>query len=411
MIRWRSRGLDGASSPISLGSENLGREERGDMLPFALVAVMIGVLLIGPLLVHVSSSHFTTRASGVMMERQYTSDAGAEYGIYRLQTDSALRQALIDTPFVPLPLDWPADEGSSITVNQQVPVVEVVCLGTLVPCTEKLNWVLWAGSDSGNQTIQTTGQGHTIIGNMHSNHNIVISGSGHAINGTITYVGDYTGPEEFDRDKVNTIVALPFAWSIADFDLERDGKYAQAADAEGKYYRHVGNWNCCGPNSVIPPGLYYVTGKATVSGRGEGVTIVSEDSISVSGSDIYFTPYVDDPVPLVFLVDNSNSSKGVDISGSGRIEGVAYAPRGLLSLTGSGGTIYGAFLGAFVKVAGEGARIELTDIDIIVDCPPGVDMDAPRWYDVRSTVDGMVTTARLWHGIDGSWRILSWFVE
>jgi hypothetical protein len=68
-------------------------------------------------------------------------------------------------------------------------------------------------------------------------------------------------------------------------------------------------------------------------------------------------------------------------------------------------------LGAFVKVAGEGARTELTDIDVIVDCPLGVDGDAPRWYDVRSAVDGMVTTARLWHDVDGSWQILSWHID
>jgi hypothetical protein len=382
------------------------------MLPFALVAMMVGALLIGPLLAHVSSGYRTTRGGGEVMEQQYASDAGAEYAIYQLQTNSTLRHELINTPSVPKLLSWPTQDGMPMTVNQKVPTVEVVCLGVLEQCTDKLNWVLWAGSDSGNQTIQTTGEGHKILGDIHSNHNVVISGSGHVIGGTITYVGDYTGPGEFDHEQVTATIMLPFEWNIADFDLDRDGKYAQIASAEGKYYRHVGNWNCCGPNSVIPPGLYYVTGKATLSGRGEGVTVVSEDSISVSGSNIYFTPYVQEPAPLVFFVDNPSSNKGVDISGSGRIEGVAYAPRGLLSLTGSGGTIYGAFLGAFVKVSGSDATIGLTDIDIVVPCPPRFDMDAPRWYDVRSTVDGAMTTmVRLWHGMDGSWQILSWFIE
>ncbi|MBC7236680.1 MAG: hypothetical protein H5T69_12645 [Chloroflexi bacterium] len=414
----------------------LWKGERGDILPFALVAMIVGALLVGPLLSHLSGSYRTIEAGRARMQRQYASDAGAEYAIYHLQNivDGVdLRSTLVAQPNTPILLALPSP------VNGEPPVVEVVYVGAETEVTqtglgyEPLQWVLWADSTSANHTIQTTGQGHTIYGGVHSNHNIFISGSGHVISGTVRYVNAYNGSGvtiiPAGAPVQSEVQPMPMTWDLADFAPGPEwptnpqdpndskwtgwGKYAKAAHAAGLYHYHEGDWNYGGSGLEVPMGLHYVTGDAKLEGAGlvgQQVTVVSEETIALNGSNVDMSAYITDTVPLVFFANYSGDNKGINISGSGHIEGVSYAPNGLVTLTGSGGAIRGAFLGGTIKVAGEGATIELADVEVPSDSLPTSTVIA-ELFDVRSTVGDAVTTVRLRRDNDGNWQILSWSME
>jgi hypothetical protein len=385
------------------------REERGDMLPFALVALMVAALLMAPLLAHISSGHRTVDEGREVMRRHYASDAGVEYALHVLQSDADLRQQLRAEEKPVITLDAPT------TVNDETPVVEIIYAGQMAVGQSEasmvpLDWVLWADSLDANHTIQTTGSGHTIYGDVHSNHIIFISGSGHVIHGDVSYVTSFSGggvsivPGPAEQVEV---LSRPISWTLAHF--APDGDIALAAAAEGMYYHHE-SWPYDGAGAVVPEGLHYVTGPVSMQGSSiirPNVTIVATEDITLSGSNVEYTPYITNTAPLVFF----SAHQDINLSGSNvRIRGVSYAPQGEISLTGSGGVIQGAFIGGVVKVAGSGAQIELESI-LVPDHDADPATNFAQLYDVRSTAGGTVTTARLRHDVDGSWRILSWDIE
>ncbi len=389
------------------------REERGDMLPFALVALMVAALLIGPLLAHVSSGHRTVDQGRQVMRRHYASDAGVEYALHVLQSDADLRQQLRVEGKPVVTLDAPT------TVNGETPVVEIVYAGQMArgqvqSAKVPLGWVLWADSPSANHTIQTTGSGHTIYGDVHSNHIIFISGSGHVIHGDVSYVTSFSGGGVSivpGPAKQVEVLDQPISWDLADF--APGGHIALAAEADDAYYYHE-SWPYGGAGAVVPEGLHYVTGSVSMQGSSitrPNVTIVATGDISLSGSDVEYTPYITELAPLVFFSGYQGNNKGINLSGSNvRIRGVSYAPEGEISLTGSGGEINGAFIGGVIKVAGSGAQIGLEPI-LVQDNDAEPETIFAQIYDVRSTAGGTVTTARLRHDVDGGWKIISWNIE
>ncbi|MBC7236679.1 MAG: hypothetical protein H5T69_12640, partial [Chloroflexi bacterium] len=355
-------------------------EQRGDMLPFAMIAMVTGILLMAPLLSQVSSGQKTVVAAYTSMRDHYASDAGAEWGIYKLATDEALAQTLIET------LGTPQTLALTSPVNGEMPLIKVVAVSTwsdgspgegdgpgsggqMVP----LEWVVWANSDHINDTIKFSGSGHVVNGNIHSNHEIRLTGSGHTITGRVRYVDQYSAvgsghnvPGPFED--IEEPLEMPAYWNIEDF--RPGGAYAQQAAAEGRYYQHS-TLSISGSGTVIPEGLYYCTGLVSISGSGivaHHVTIVSENRIHLSGSVHDFTPYV---AGLTFFSNSDNHSVGaIKISGSGNTGGACYAPRGKIDLSGSGGTIYGGFIGDEVTVTGSGAQINPVE-GLLVPAPPG----------------------------------------
>lgn len=394
--------------------------QRGDTLPFALLAMALGTLLLSPLMAHVSTSHKTVDQSRTTLHSHYTGDAGVEYAIYKLGADEVFRQSLIDNQGTSQELSM---EG--LTINDDTPTVEVVCVSSQSSggeggeggeggCTEPLQWALWANSASANHTIQTTGAGHTINGGVHSNHRIFISGSGHTINGDVRYVTSLSmeGAGNTINGTITDIddpLPFPITWDIDWF--RPGGEQAEAAAAEGKYHVHTANWNFGGAGAVIPEGLHYCTNKASLEGSGligENVTIVSEDTIDISGSGIVFDPYVSG---LTFFSNKTSTNNVVSISGSGNAGGTAFAPNGKISLSGAGGAITGAFLGDRVAISGSGATINLAEVCL----PPSGGGEGGEFtyaiYDIRSTSGSIVTTVRVREKEEGGLEILSWQVD
>lgn len=97
------------------------RSEEGRSLPFALVVVAVGALLVSPFLAHVSTSLLGSRAMQGGMNKQYASDAGVEFGIWKLVNDSTFRSQVDAIPGTPV-------ATGPITVNQFTTNITVTAL-------------------------------------------------------------------------------------------------------------------------------------------------------------------------------------------------------------------------------------------------------------------------------------------
>lgn len=89
------------------------RDESGGSLPFVLIILGVGVLLLSPFLAGVSTRMLAARAAEDTLGAQYAGDSGIEYAIWRLGHDSAYAAA-VNLAF-PSPYPAPAEQ---ITVNQ-----------------------------------------------------------------------------------------------------------------------------------------------------------------------------------------------------------------------------------------------------------------------------------------------------
>ena len=76
--------------------------EEGRSLPFALVALAVGALLVGSFLTYVSTSLLGSRAVQEGMNKEYSSDAGVEFGIWKLVNDAGFRSQVDATPGTPV---------------------------------------------------------------------------------------------------------------------------------------------------------------------------------------------------------------------------------------------------------------------------------------------------------------------
>lgn len=385
-------------------------EERGDSLPLALIVLAVGSLLIAPLLAQVSSGFQTTTKVERTTHAQYAADAGVEFALWSLVHDADVRNAVLGAPGTVEELTLPG------AVNDSTPTVRLVAVQTSeveqAGPSQKLQYAIFGNNTSRTNTVDVSGSGHRVIGDVHSNNQFRVTGSGHSVLGTVTYSGDisvvgvghYFDPPPPGNPSPSAAIAFPLSWDAA--ELAPGGTLAAEADAAGMYTLHHDRWQVMGAGVVVPPGLHYCLDDVHISGAGvtgSDVTIVALGTIDVSGSAIAFTPYVPG---LTFFSAKQATTNVISISGSGNTGGTAYAPDGKISLTGSGGTIVGAFLGDRVDIAGSGATIQLADIDM-----PGAGSQTCGVYDVESTADTTRTLVRATDCDTEGLRIISWHVD
>lgn len=240
------------------------------------------------------------------------------------------------------------------------------------------NYAIFAGAEScSDKNLVFNGSINGVVGAVHSNDDIDISGSDNDFNNAVTYVGsgdvggsnnDFPGS---DPSKTG-VEPWPVEFDIDDF--KPGGSSAAAAEATGNYF-DFGNSDITSDDigNPIPPGIYYTNdgdvdlsdSDLTVQGGG-GVTFVSNNGmIKLSGSDQVLAPYVDD------LLAFSNRGTGCDLaafdmSGSNHDwKGIVYAPRGLVKMAGSSNTsLTGSIVAYTVEMSG-------SDISLIADADGG----------------------------------------
>ena len=97
--------------------------QAGDSLPFALIVLAIGALLVGTLMFRTSSSMKLLETFDTTLRAQYSSDAGAEHALWQI-ANTTLRQALVASQGTPQYIDVP------VAVNAIIPTVQAVCVIT-----------------------------------------------------------------------------------------------------------------------------------------------------------------------------------------------------------------------------------------------------------------------------------------
>ncbi len=232
-------------------------------------------------------------------------------------------------------------------------------------------FAVWAHSQTCSNSINWSGSGGVINGLVHSNAKVKVSGSGHTINGDCEYVTSYSqsgSGHHITYVQVSASPDYPVNFNIVDY--RPGGRAALAAQAAGKYFLHSGNWSTSGSGKTIPNGLHYCTGNASISGSGHTgtFTVVAEGTVDISGSGHTFVQYIDG----LFIFSNYERSGTpkctnaiCNVSGSGgTYTGIIFAPKGLISYSGSGQFISrGSLVGWTIDISGSGFTLNyLADI-------------------------------------------------
>lgn len=209
---------------------------------------------------------------------------------------------------------------------------------------ETTQYAIWANSTTGSPGFKLASSGCVIEGKIHSNNDVVIT-PGHIINGTIEYVSDYSGPEEFTYVSTSP-EPFPIHYNIPDY--KPGGLKTIAAQAEGKY--HLINETLNVGEDAVLEGLYYVTSTAELIGSNiSGIfTIVAEGNIWVSGNQQNCSAYLGNLLFLSngteFKIDGSNSYFG----------GSIYAPKAKIHVSGANNAIKGALFGDTILISASG---------------------------------------------------------
>lgn len=231
-------------------------------------------------------------------------------------------------------------------------------------------YAIWGQSQSCLQGVDWgwTGSGGVVNGNAHSNAGVKIAGSNHTISGLCEYVTTFqmTGSgHQVTSAQVQAFADYPIKFNIADY--RAGGRAALAAQAEGKYVVHNGNWSVSG-SGTIEEGLHYVTGNVSISGSGHygHVTIVAEGTVDISGSGCTYETYCDGLLVFSNYEHTGNpqcTSAVANISGSGgAFKGILYVPKGLISYSGSGqNMLSGGLIGWVINVSGSDFNITYDD--------------------------------------------------
>ena len=390
MDRRRSRGY---------GLDN----EFGVSLPLALVGLAFGVLLIAPLLSGVSTNLSASQRVDENMKIQYSSDAGAEYGIWMLENVTGFMDLVDDS----------GRSGVTVTLPSRVNALDPVVRVALA--AQELRYALWGNSSYCTTNVEWTGEGNVINGNLHTNTGLRLVGFGNTLNGAVEYVTTlqvhgstiYNPPPP--HNPVQTYVQpMPMEWYMSDYDDPTAvGTPAHRAALAGKYHYIDGNLHI-NTSGEIFDGLYYVTGDIHLNGNNLSgtATFVARGLVEVNGNGNCFVPYCDQ---LSFFTDfeydgSLRCSKPVmTINGSGgtTLGGVCYAPNGQIAISGSG-IMNGSFLADSVDLAGS---------DLTINLPPPIGYPAGcKAYDVLSDVGGSSTIARVLY-CSGVFDVLTWWLQ
>jgi hypothetical protein len=118
-----------------------------------------------------SSSYQVTGTTEETLHESYTSDAAIEYGLWLLSNDADLQATLLENLGMPQDVTVPAD------VNGTAATLQVVALegdsgsssgGGSGSSGEAVPWVIWANSQTRNNTVQITGSGQRVYGGIHT---------------------------------------------------------------------------------------------------------------------------------------------------------------------------------------------------------------------------------------------------
>jgi len=197
-----------------------------------------------------------------------------------------------------------------------------------------------SGQPKGTGVIDWSGGNWTVTGTIHSNSDIVMSGTNNTINGTVEDVsgasptgltGKATLTPSTNNPVQSTVLPDPVNQTFA--------HYCPSTTSNGAYHYINGNTNLSSfvTNGAMETGIYCVngninfsTGVTTLS----TVTFVASGTMNLSAPGIQFQPYSGDKMLLFSDVTLNNTGLNISASGTSSWKGIAYAPHSTLQYSG-----------------------------------------------------------------------------
>ncbi len=251
---------------------------------------------------------------------------------------------------------------------------------------------IFAGAQCSGREARVNGSNVTIIGGVHSNGEVQISGGGggNVVTGTVTHGGDASGnnvnnnttlfPPDDNPRQINTL-DYPVSLSYSDFrpgpapGFEDDGwAYVAMTNTVPTDYHYFnvqvtkslleGAGLMTG--NILQPGVYVSSVGFSFSGAGgsgiygDGVTFVTLGEIDISGNGSYMRPYFEG---LLLLTDGLGnpcaSAAAINLTGSAvNWGGIVFAPNGNVTFAFSdNSTFYGSIIAGTVDVTGSAVQI------------------------------------------------------
>lgn len=255
---------------------------------------------------------------------------------------------------------------------------------------------LFGGATTCQNTVDWSSSNANIIGGVHTNKDIKMSGSNNSVTGNVTYVTEVNGtdgnvtydPPAPDNPVQGEVEPYPVPYVMDDY--VPGGPKALIADALGEYYYLDGDIDIAWleaqglydpPSGVLADGLYYATGEIDINANvitGNAITFVARDNILINGSNHDLSHYVDG---LLFFTDHENNGGSacalavVKLSGSTNDwNGVIFAPNGLVEMSGANATTFsGSIFAAVIKLSGSNILIQ-TDQSLLPPPPPELNL-------------------------------------
>ncbi|MEW6073230.1 MAG: hypothetical protein AB1726_11655 [Planctomycetota bacterium] len=208
---------------------------------------------------------------------------------------------------------------------------------------------------SGSTSMRLSGATNTVVGSVHSNGDLRLSGTGYIMLQKITFVGlfltqpgagNLLGPVVQAPSKALPSPAHDAAWYLA------------AATANGTFFAgdlsilDDGAGGLASATGVALSGVVYATGAITIesSSLTGTVTLVAGGTIDLAGSNCLLGAAVDD---LLLWSTSTIATDAVALDGSGCVlTGAAYAPGVEFRVGGSTNQLTGRILASKVKVTG-----------------------------------------------------------
>jgi hypothetical protein len=221
--------------------------------------------------------------------------------------------------------------------------------------TSALHGVGFTGSNGGvhngniwsNAEITMGGSGHTVNGYAHADSSFGVTGSSQTVTGRSEYVTTWSLSGSSNSFNPVQVASAPRSFPVT-YNVNSDF---------GTYTYDVPSYSLTGSNNTVPPGIYRVHGNVSITGSSQkmpGVTFVADGTISITGSNA--GPGSPAAANGVFCYSLSTNQYAIDIAGgTGTWSGLLYAPNGGVRFTGSSQVIKnGSLWGQTVSSAGSG---------------------------------------------------------
>lgn len=205
------------------------------------------------------------------------------------------------------------------------------------------SWVIFAGARGENRVIDWKADGGRVSGDIHSNSDIRISGSGNRYQGIVEASQDIVDAG-IDNAMAQKILGAPEIWPLPIYDTSAiTPTFFWEGDVNLAFEPDV--WEDYPRNTQLKPGVYMATGRLQLPGYGVTgqVTFIAE-KVEILARNVNLTPYLNH-----FLIYATGSQ--AKLSGDNNTyTGVIYTPRGEIRVSGRASTVNGILIGDTVKV-------------------------------------------------------------